>query len=218
MSIYNYSDFIDLNKDELLGVKDNLYFIAMNIKNKEDGDNTNFFVIEFDGKNYPRTLFSHEDKERSENYFNLMKHNHKDFSLRLVYREDPVGYPNNQSIVAFSLDEKPSKLGNIVYYEYNQSKDLLERHEALVDFAKSTNKQIENTTKLNLLKNKIKEIYPHSWESSNLRFDNSTFFVKTPEQNDKELINKVIEQIKKEKSEIDDYLDNFEIKKELTND
>lgn len=200
MSHYKYSDFIFLEHDELLKANKDYVLVGKNVKNKEVGDNTSFNVIEFDGTNYPKTIFSNENKEKAENYFDLMINNHKERHLKLIYREDPIGFPNNQSIVAFSPDEPVSKIGNIVYYEYNENKDLVERKESLVDFAKSTNKEIENTMKLRLLENKIKEIYPNSYSGSNLRIDK--IIEKKSIVNNEEIKNKILEIIKKENQKV----------------
>lgn len=110
-----YSDFINISKDELLDVCDNLFLI------KKEND---FQIIKYNENNKKDALmlYSSINRESILNEFNLMI-NAK--PTKLIIKEDPIGYPNNNSVVAFSPHEQPSRNNMIVYYEYNHNTSLL---------------------------------------------------------------------------------------------
>jgi len=88
----------------------------------------------------------------------------------LIIKEDPVGYPNNSSVVAFSPKET-AKDGFIVYYEILN--DKLTKQEALISFAQSCYSVI-NTEKSAELKEKITQYYPNVKFGEKLHLKNLT--------------------------------------------
>src|SRR5574344_2969938 len=77
----------------------------------------------------------------------------------IVFREDKAGYPNNQSLIGFSLKEKPSRPEFIVYYEYNKYEKILKREEAHKDFIKNTLSKIENYTNKITLEKELEKYF-----------------------------------------------------------
>ena len=123
----------------------------------------------------------------------------------IVYREDKVGYPNNQSIVAFSLKEKPSHPNNIVYYEYDKENGTLGRYEAIKDFVKNTNKTIENGTKLNELKEVMGKYFSFVFEVEDVRIPKRYLENEFNEELDKKRKEDIINKINNFKNKDIDY-------------
>lgn len=75
----------------------------------------------------------------------------------LVIKEDAVGYPNNQSVVAFSPKEEAQE-GYIIYYEISASANTLERRTAIKAFAENCHTP-EDTLKTHELKEMLNTQY-----------------------------------------------------------
>ncbi len=162
-------DFINLTHDKLIDIKDDLYLIEKDINE----NNHRFVIIKYndDKKSWYENIYTNDDKAKTLHKFELLSNG---FPGALVFREDPIGYPNNNSIVAFSLDEKPSKKENIIYYEIVNG--LLTRNEALINFAKSTKSINSNSNRLNNLKQELSETFPRSFVSQVLRINNLEYW------------------------------------------
>lgn len=188
MKIENYikdpEDIISLRNDIVLIKQDDTFRIL------DLFDNNDFTLV-----------FATNDKEDALNQFDIISNTSP---KTIVFREDKAGYPNNQSVIAFSLKEKPSKDNLIVYYEYDKEKNILNRNEAVIDFTKNTTKTIDDSSKLKDLKGVMNNYFSFIFEVENIRVPTKFIENITSEDLNKHRLENLIYNIK----EINDIEDN----------
>ena len=123
----------------------------------------------------------------------------------IVFREDKAGYPNNQSLIGFSLKEKPSLPEFIVYYEYNKYEKILKREESHKDFIKNTLSKIENYTNKITLEKELEKYFFNFEELKSIRFPKILFEDISDEKADNLRKEEIIKNIKDFKNKDIDY-------------
>ncbi len=157
----------------------------------------------FNNKEMPK-LNSNESAINILKEEDLIKEIFDSFKL-IVFREDKVGYPNNQSLIGFSLKEKPSLPEFIVYYEYNKYENILKREEAHKDFIKNTLSKIENYTNKITLEKELEKYFFNFEELKSIRFPKILFEDISDEKADNLRKEEIIKNIKDFKNKDIDY-------------
>lgn len=120
----------------------------------------------------------------------------------LLLKQDEIF---NQSLIGFSLKEKPSRPEFIVYYEYNKYEKILKREEAHKDFIKNTLSKIENYTNKITLEKELEKYFFNFEELKSIRFPKNLFEDISDEKADNLRKEEIIKNIKDFKNKDIDY-------------
>lgn len=161
-----------------------------------------FEVLDVMENNDFKKLYESNIEENAKSQFNIASN----ITPKLiVFREDKAGYPNNQSLIGFSLKEKPSSPDFIVYYEYNKYEKILIREEAHKDFIKNTLSKIENYTNKITLEKELEKYFFNFEELKSIRFPKILFEDISDEKADNLRKEEIIKNIKEFKNKDIDY-------------